>query len=189
MSSAQAKEMLRSLVRAARREGPDADPQALAAQCLTLIGGLAGPLRVTCYASFGTEPGTAPLLRTLADLGFEVLVPRVSGDDLDWVPHGGTTAVSAMGIEEPVGDGVALLPLRAMLIPALAAGVDGARLGQGGGYYDRVLQTLPDDDRPVLAALVRDDDVMPAGTIPVESHDRRIDVIVTPTRIIPCTRD
>ena len=189
MSSAEAKEMLRSLVRAARRQGPGADAQALAAQCLAFVEGLTGPMRVTCYASYGTEPDTAPLMAALTDRGFEVLLPRVAGDDLDWVPHGGATTISTMGIEEPVADGVPLMPLRAMLIPALAAGVDGARLGKGGGYYDRVLQSLPSDHRPVLAAIVRDEDVLPAGTIPMESHDGRVDVIVTPTRVIQCTRD
>ena len=189
MSSAEAKEMLRSLVRAARRQGPGADAQALAAQCLAFVEGLTGPMRVTCYASYGTEPDTAPLMAALADRGFEVLVPRVVGDDLGWALHGGATAVSPIGIEEPVGDSVPLMPLRAMLIPALATGVDGARLGKGGGYYDRVLDSLPDAHRPVLAAIVRDEDVLPAGTVPSEAHDQRVDVIITPTRVIECSSD
>ena len=181
MSSAEAKEMLRSLVRAARRQGPGADAQALAAQCLAFVEGLTGPMRVTCYASYGTEPDTAPLMAALADRGFEVLVPRVVGDDLEWALHGGATAVSSIGIEEPVGDSVPLMPLRAMLIPALATGVDGARLGKGGGYYDRVLSGL--SDVPIVA-IVGDPDVV--DRIPTQAHDMRVHAIVTPTRSIAC---
>jgi len=178
--------MLRSLVRAARRQGPSADPTALAAQCISFIDGLAGPLRVTCYASYGSEPDTGPLLSELSARGYDVLLPRVVADDLDWVVCGGAMTTSPMGIAEPEGDAVPLLPLRALLIPALAAGLDGARLGKGGGYYDRVLDTLPDEHRPVVAAIVRDEDVLPPGTIPMAEHDRRVDVIVTPARIITC---
>ena len=186
MSSAEAKETLRSLVRAARRQGPPADPAGLAARCVAYLDDLTGSERVSCYASYGTEPDTSVLLRALVDRGYEVLLPRVVGNDLEWVPHGGSTVVSAMGIEEPADPAVALAPLRAMLIPALAVGLDGARLGKGGGYYDRALAALHDDDRPALAAIVRDEDVMPAGTVPMDTHDRRVDAIITPTRVIAC---
>ena len=189
MSSAEAKETLRSLVRAGRRQGPPADPEGLAARGMAFLDALAGPERITCYASYGSEPDTAALLRDLTDRGYDILLPRVVGHDLEWVPRGGPAVVSSMGIEEPAGPSVPLLPLRAMLIPALAAGLDGARLGKGGGYYDRVLATLPDDDRPTVAAIVRDEDVKPAGALPMESHDRRVDAIITPTRVIACISD
>lgn len=186
MSSAEAKEMLRSLVRAARRQGPAADPEALASTCLSLVDDLPGPKRVTCYASFGTEPGTGPLLDALAASGYEVLLPRVVDDDLEWVPASGDTVVSDMGITEPTGAAAPLLPLRAMLVPALAVGVDGARLGKGGGYYDRVIAGLPAEQRPMVIAVVRDEDVMPVATVPLDAHDCPVDAILTPTRVIPC---
>ena len=186
MSSAEAKQMLRSLVRAARRQGPAADAESLASTCLSFVDDLPGPKRVTCYASYGTEPGTGPLLDALAASGYEVLLPRVVDDDLEWVPAGGVTVVSGMVIAEPAGAAVPLLPLRAMLVPALAVGVDGARLGKGGGYYDRVIAGLPAEQRPRVVALVRDDDVMPAATVPIDAHDQRVDAIITPTRAIAC---
>lgn len=73
-----------------------------------------------------------------------------------------------------------------ILVPALAAGLDGARLGQGGGWYDR---TLPHrrSTAPVVA-VVFDDEVLPPGTIPLEPHDAHIDAIITPTRTIHMQR-
>ena len=224
MGSPGGKGALREQVRASRRAGPAADPRALADRCLHYLRSLPGPLRVTCYSSYGTEPETSALLDSLVAAGYEVLLPRVEGDDLAWIPHGEPLAVprtevvdpatqvakrggsadptatqvakrggsadpTATRIAEPAGDPVALLPLRAMLVPALAAAIDGARLGKGGGYYDRVLATLhdvPADARPAVVALVRDEDVLPAGSIPMEPHDQRVDVVITPTRVARC---
>ena len=69
-----------------------------------------------------------------------------------------------------------------IVIPALAASVDGTRLGQGGGWYDRaLLHRSP--GVPVVAAIF-DDEVVEAGLIPAEPHDVPVDGIVTPTRTI-----
>mgnify|MGYP002739829821 CR=1 FL=1 len=69
-----------------------------------------------------------------------------------------------------------------IVIPALAASVDGTRLGQGGGWYDRAL-THRSPTTPVVAVIF-DDEVLEAGIIPAEPHDVPVDAIVTPTRTI-----
>ena len=69
-----------------------------------------------------------------------------------------------------------------IVIPALAASVDGTRLGQGGGWYDRALMHRS-PGVPVVAAIF-DDEVLEAGIIPAEPHDVPVDAIVTPTRTI-----
>lgn len=69
-----------------------------------------------------------------------------------------------------------------IVIPALAASVDGTRLGQGGGWYDRALMHRS-PGVPVVAVIF-DDEVLEAGIIPAEPHDVPIDAIVTPTRTI-----
>lgn len=69
-----------------------------------------------------------------------------------------------------------------IVIPALAASEDGARLGQGGGWYDRAL-THRFPGVPVVAVIF-DDEVLDAGEIPTEAHDVPINMIITPTRTI-----
>ena len=69
-----------------------------------------------------------------------------------------------------------------IVIPALAASVDGTRLGQGGGWYDRALMHRS-PGVPVVA-VVFDDEVLEPGIIPAEPHDVPVDAIVTPTRTI-----
>ena len=69
-----------------------------------------------------------------------------------------------------------------IVIPALAVSEDGARLGQGGGWYDRAL-THRCPGVPVVAVIF-DDEVLDPGEIPTEAHDVPIDTIITPTRTI-----
>ena len=69
-----------------------------------------------------------------------------------------------------------------IVIPALAASEDGARLGQGGGWYDRAL-THRSPDVPVVAVIF-DDEMLDPGEIPTEAHDVPINMIITPTRTI-----
>ena len=69
-----------------------------------------------------------------------------------------------------------------IIIPALAASVDGTRLGQGGGWYDRAL-VHRSPGIPVVAVIF-DDEVLESGVIPTEAHDVPIDAIITPTRTI-----
>lgn len=69
-----------------------------------------------------------------------------------------------------------------IVIPALAASVDGTRLGQGGGWYDRAL--MHGSPGVPVVAVVFDDEVLEPGIIPAEPHDVPVDAIVTPTRTI-----
>lgn len=86
---------------------------------------------------------------------------------------------------QPCGEAMgaeSLAEAELIIIPALAASEDGARLGQGGGWYDRAL-THRSPGVPV-AAVIFDDEVLDPGEIPTEAHDAAIDMIITPTRTI-----
>ncbi|MGA0210229.1 MAG: 5-formyltetrahydrofolate cyclo-ligase, partial [Candidatus Nanopelagicales bacterium] len=56
---------------------------------------------------------------------------------------------------------------------------DGYRLGQGGGFYDRALRDIAEDTSVI--AIVFEDEVV--ERVPRESHDHRVDVVVTPERV------
>ncbi|MEO1092280.1 MAG: 5-formyltetrahydrofolate cyclo-ligase [Pseudomonadota bacterium] len=81
--------------------------------------------------------------------GGAVLLPRVQGPDAPltfhrWTP--GTALIAgAFGVQEPAADALSGTP-DVLLVPLLAADLDGYRLGYGGGYYDRTLA----GDRPAL---------------------------------------
>ncbi len=67
-----------------------------------------------------------------------------------------------------------------LIMPGLAFGEKGERIGYGGGYYDRFIQRR--DGRPFLLAVAYDWQVYPE--LPSTTEDKRIDGVVTPTRVI-----
>ena len=90
---------------------------------------------------------------------------------------------NSYGILEPNISKIDLNSASAIIIPALRVGLDGTRLGRGAGYYDRALAKLSPHSQggPLRICLVFDDDV--DDSVPSESHDAPIDVIVTPTKV------
>lgn len=101
---------------------------------------------VFCFVSLPSEPDTEPILRAALDQGKRLCVPRMLGGgrmELVELLSLDTLRPNALGIREPVSGPIILpetLGSRALaVVPCLAAGRDGVRLGRGGGYYDRFL--------------------------------------------------
>jgi 5-formyltetrahydrofolate cyclo-ligase len=191
---AESKARTRAEIRAARAARPvqarAVAADAIAAFALTLLPGRAGA--ISAYLSLPTEPGTDPLVSAMNAAGHAVCVPRIDGRDLLWVALRPDTdlATGPLGIREPRGpalDGRDLATLDVMFVPGLAVDRSGRRLGQGGGYYDRTLATVPShaDGGPLLAIVLFDDEVL--DDVPHEAHDCRVDVAVTPGGLIRFT--
>ena len=66
----------------------------------------------------------------------------------------------------------------ALIVPALAVDRGGRRLGQGGGWYDRMLPLRRDGVG--VFAMVYDDELVP-GPLPTEEHDEVVDAVITPS--------
>ncbi|MDQ4098433.1 MAG: 5-formyltetrahydrofolate cyclo-ligase [Actinomycetota bacterium] len=85
-----------------------------------------------------------------------------------------------------------LEPVDLVIAGCVAAGEDGARLGKGGGFSDLEFALASEagliGPKTVLATTVHDLQVRPAGVIPTTDHDFRLDLIVTPTRVIEVKR-
>lgn len=188
---AAAKTALRAQLLAARRARPDAERdqagQQLAARARALVSEL-GARRVACYVSFGSEPPTQRLLDQLAADGVTVLVPVVRADlDLDWAPRAGAR-VPTHGAAERKNENTlgrrcgpaAISEVDLVLVPALAVSTRGARLGRGGGSYDRALARVP--PAVPIVAIVYDEELV--DQLPTEEHDRPVDLALTPTRLV-----
>lgn len=93
-------------------------------------------------------------------------------------------SIGVFGIREPVDGAQNLSPeaLDLIVMPGLAFGENGERIGYGGGYYDRFLNDV--NHGPHLLAVAYDWQVFP--DLPTTSEDRKIDGIVTPTRVFVC---
>ena len=101
---------------------------------------------VTSYLSVGDEPSTHELNRELISRGVTVLLPRVAGKALQWVEWNGDmkNLKETRKLLEPIGkERTDVSDVDVMIVPALHIDQDGYRLGQGGGYYDRTMPTMP----------------------------------------------
>lgn len=147
---------------------------------------------VAAYAELPGELSTGELIAELHRRGVRVLLPVLLADDaLGWrvaapgveLTDGrrGTRHPAAGTAADDTGTAAAALAdADVVIVPGLAYDASGARLGRGGGSYDRALGEL--SAGTVVVALAPDVAVLEA--VPTEAHDRRVDVVVTPTRIL-----
>src|SRR5579884_1805516 len=85
-----------------------------------------------------------------------------------------------------------LEPVDLVVAGTVAAGLDGARLGKGGGFSDLEFAVASEagliGPETLVVTTVHEVQVRPAGEIPTTAHDVRLDLIVTPERVIECPR-
>jgi 5-formyltetrahydrofolate cyclo-ligase len=83
------------------------------------------------------------------------------------------------GLLEPVSSTHPILPakLDLLIVPGLAFTAEGYRLGFGGGYYDRFLVEY---NKAVMSLAFAQQIV---EELPVEKHDRKVPVIITPNQV------
>lgn len=88
------------------------------------------------------------------------------------------------GIEEPLPT-VPFCEPDVLLIPLIAFDRRGARLGYGGGYYDRTVAALRCKKDVMAVGIALSAQEMP--DIPLEPHDAMMDYVVTEKEIIRCS--
>jgi 5-formyltetrahydrofolate cyclo-ligase len=87
------------------------------------------------------------------------------------------------GIWEPNPGRCKSVPIEVIdiaIIPGIAFDEKGGRIGSGEGYYDRLMPKLPATTRKV--GLAYELQIFPQ--VPMTSHDRYVDIIITEERII-----
>jgi len=162
---------------------------------LALPGRSWAELTVAAYAATAGEPSLQPLFAALASSGVRWLLPALtprpgrSAGQPDWAWWDGSASLLASwkGIPEPVGAPLgagALAWADVILLPGLAGTVQGARLGAGGGWYDRALAW----SRPTAARWLVLDTAEIADCLPLDPWDEPVDALATETGLVPCCR-
>lgn len=177
---------LRSALLTARKTIPDAQRRELdAAIARRLLDWLDAdgwaPGVIGLWWPLAGEPDPRGIFDELIARGWTIALPRVVARDRPlafgrWRP-GIAMAEQAHRVMVPEP----FEPVRPALVVAPCVGFDpsGWRLGYGGGYYDRTLAAL---DVPAAGAAY---DCCEVALEP-ESHDRRLQVIVTESRLLRC---
>ncbi len=138
---------------------------------------------VAAYRSFAGEIDLYSVLVQLLARGVTVTVPRVKGNDLEFVPWqpASVERQGAFGISEPVEGEVKDLALHdVVLTPLVAFDKNGSRLGQGKGFYDRSFGHLA-AERPHIIGIAYD--FQEVEQVPCEPTDFALDSLVTNTKV------
>lgn len=137
---------------------------------------------VMTFISAFKEPDTQSILRTLSKQGKKIVVPISNTENFTIIPSYIDSAShltnGAYGIKEPTS----IIPARPedidiAIIPGIAFGKDGSRLGFGKGYYDKFLECFSG----IKIGICYDFQIF--DTLPVSKHDINMDIIVTEKRI------
>lgn len=143
------------------------------------------------YLSFGSELSADKLLRNALAEGKYVYVPKVMGGQLDFhriMSLDDNFSKGVFGIREPSEESpkwdfkTSPHPVL-VLVPGLAFTGKGARLGRGGGYYDRFISRIRSEasaageQAPLCIGYAFQDQIV--DSLPTSDHDEFLNGIVT----------
>lgn len=156
---------------------------------------LATAQTVLWYVSHGSEVQTLPALAQLEQLGHTVVIPYCTTNAFGepmlglWrLNHLKELVVGSWGILEPPPvlwqDPKHVIhpqQLDVVLVPGVAFSAQGARLGNGAGYYDRLLPQTPENCVHIGIAY----DCQLFAEVPMSAHDRYLHAVATETTLYP----
>lgn len=198
MDQVAGKSALRSSLRAARKQRDLADNVGIDSRISRKISDLLETLPVNqgsviaAYVAMPFEPAVNVLRSQLRELGCQVLIPIVSGENLLWATDGNENSWTRNSFgtlePDPLAPGGALTSAEALpkcaaiIVPAQAIDPRGFRLGQGKGFYDRALEEIVGLERsPLLIGVTYESEFLPE--VPNEAHDIPVDVSVTESTV------
>jgi len=140
------------------------------------------------YINHPHEVDSKNILKYCSESTKEIVLPLFKGE------NNGTRLYKISDIEkdlrpgpnnilEPNPDRCKAVPIDDVdiaIIPGIAFDEKGGRIGLGNGRYDRIISKLPATARKVACAT---EDQM-TQVVPMESHDKYVDIIITDKRII-----
>jgi 5-formyltetrahydrofolate cyclo-ligase len=150
------------------------------------------------YMNFGAEFASELWVQQVLSDGKRLALPRVNRHtnqlDLYWVDDLENQLEPGLwGIREPVVERcerlATLNEVEFTLLPGVAFTREGARLGYGGGFYDKLLArhgSGSDAHRPALAAAAFALQIV--EQIPLETTDIKVEWIITEQETIACSK-
>ena len=126
------------------------------------------------------EPNIWPIIHKLQNSGIRIYVPKCNGKHCEYLTDNKLIR-GKYDIFEPYNTNYIDLKktkIDFVFVPLLAVDLKKNRLGKGGGFYDRFLPNLNKDIIKIGISLHE-----PYESIPVEDHDIKLDLCITPSGI------
>ncbi|MEO0033143.1 MAG: hypothetical protein RIS94_2901 [Pseudomonadota bacterium] len=139
--------------------------------------------RIGLYVNGPDETPTGGYARFLHEAGHTIAMPWFAGRDAAMTfrrwesPHLAELLEQGPFCAQPMADAEEIVP-DVLFVPLVGFTAQGARLGQGGGHYDRWLEAHPN-----VPAIGMAWDCQLVDSVPHEAHDRPLAAVVTPTRL------
>ncbi len=138
---------------------------------------------ILLFVPLPSEPDLRELLKRTIAIGNTVLLPRARRDPPAIEVAAVDPALSLddqlapddLGVLAPTGPAIDPASVELAIVPGVAFSADGARLGRGGGYYDRLLAALPSATRTIGVCF----HLQRLEAIPEDAHDRRVQAVIT----------
>ena len=132
------------------------------------------------YMAMRNEVDVEPVFAMMARYNKRTALPCIRPERnlifREWSP-GEPLVKSPLGHREPLATNPAVIP-PLVLVPLLAFDATGARLGYGGGYYDRTMQAMRAfADPPLFIGVAYS--IQELNRLPAEAHDAALDGILT----------
>lgn len=202
------KSQLRSSIRQARKQRSTEEREQHAEKVAELLTSRISPQAlVGGFLPMKTEPDIGLFLTRHSQRGGKVIVPVMEPKRqlswAEWWPGAETAQKDSFPVTQPVGprhtfedfllsetsaESQTAAPV--LLMPALAIDGNGMRLGQGGGYYDRLLARLSDEGTAVsLVGVLFSQEFLEPGSIPAAPWDQPVDAVVTEKGFFPLGND
>lgn len=137
---------------------------------------------ILIYSDFKNEVQTGEIISYLKNAKKNVYLPMCDTASLtmEAVPIGdGRFILNKYGIQEPLNKGKSKAELDCAIVPGVVFDINGNRIGFGAGYYDKFFAL---HDSVLKIGLCYEFQLI--NEIHSESHDIKMDIIVTEKRII-----
>lgn len=145
---------------------------------------------ILCYVSYDNEVHTHQLIQNMLHMNDKTVSVPISNKEthtleISKIQDFADLTPGAYDILEPKKEKQQLMPFETIdtiIVPGIAFDIKGNRIGQGGGYYDWLLN----QSNATSVALAFDFQII--QSIPTEAHDQTVDYIVTEKQIIKCKK-
>lgn len=184
MTNFSQKSILRKIAKQKRGEAFSQNPDAgLALASNFPISINAGDI-VSGFIAIQSEINPMALMVALEKQGAKLCLPRIDEasktiDFLDF-SFGDELIEGPMGTLEPRAEKTPLIP-NIMLVPFLAFDKNGYRLGYGGGFYDKKIAQLAQNNDLITIGIGFDNQLI--DEVPIEPHDKPLDYVLTEKQI------
>ena len=176
------KQELRDQIRAQGAVEPETSLRVVEGLFTWMSGRLPGT--VSAFLAMSGEVDVSPLFTRLP--GWRWVLPRVEPDrSLTFRDRDVPRETHPFGMEQPadVGPVVPLHEIDVFLTPGLAFDLHGGRLGNGAGFYDRLLTSRRTDAQAVGITVAR----RVVDAVPMFDHDQRVDWLATEDGVSRCS--